>query len=172
MASQPPAGSGPLLASSANPDRGSGSPPEPPSTSRAKRRRGTEAQPPWPGLVGSQPDTSIATPLTAKGPLNVTGTATGAVLKALNEEAKHYEDRKDVFMTIAQSVDNVVSCFEGPKKQIAKEATAHVIQALKRLMGNETTAPALAPAPAPTLSWNWANVAASAVTTAASLART
>ncbi|KAH9236472.1 hypothetical protein K456DRAFT_1721827 [Colletotrichum gloeosporioides 23] len=71
-------------------------------------------------------------------------------------------------MTIAQSVDNVVSCFEGPKKQIAKEATAHVIQALKRLMGNETTAPA----PAPTPSWNWANVAASAVTTAASLART
>ncbi|KAJ0333187.1 hypothetical protein COL922a_010904, partial [Colletotrichum nupharicola] len=125
MASQPPAGSGPSLASSANPDRGSGFPPEPPSTSRAKRRRGTEGQPPWPGLVGSQPDTSTATPLTAKGPLNVTGTATGAVLKALNEEAKHYEDRKDVFMTIAQSVDNVVSCFEGPKKQIAKEAIAH-----------------------------------------------
>ncbi|KAH9225288.1 hypothetical protein K456DRAFT_1732010 [Colletotrichum gloeosporioides 23] len=72
MASQPPAGSGPLLASSANPDRGSGSPPEPPSTSRAKRRR--------------------ATPLTAKGLLNVTGIATGAVLKALNEEVKHYED--------------------------------------------------------------------------------
>ncbi|KAJ0381819.1 hypothetical protein COL922a_013780, partial [Colletotrichum nupharicola] len=47
---------------------------------------------------------------------------------ALNEEAKHYEDRKDVFITIAQSVDNVVSCFEGPKKQIAKEAkSAHPI---------------------------------------------
>ncbi|KAJ0339269.1 hypothetical protein COL922a_004654 [Colletotrichum nupharicola] len=148
MASQPPAGSGPSLASSANPDPGSGSPPEPPSTSRAKRRR--------------------ATPLTAKGPSNVTRTATRPILKALNEEAKHYEDRKDVFITITQSVDNVVSCFQGPKKQIAKEATAHVIQALKRLMGNETTAPA----PAPTPSRNWANVAASAVTTAASLART
>ncbi|KAK1837404.1 hypothetical protein CCHR01_19975, partial [Colletotrichum chrysophilum] len=167
MASQPPTGSGPPPAPSAGPDRGSGGPSEPSSTSRAKRRRGTEAQQSRPSLVGSQPDASTATPLTAKGPLNVAGTATGAVLQALNEEAKHYEDRKDVFMTIAQSVDNVVSCFEGPKKQIAKEATAHVIQALKRFMGNETAAPAPAPAP----SRKWADVAASAGTAAATPAR-
>ncbi|KAK2747411.1 hypothetical protein CKAH01_06588 [Colletotrichum kahawae] len=151
MASQPPASSGPPPAPSAGPDRGSGAPSEPSSTSRAKRRRDTEAQQSRPSL----------------GPLNVAGTATGAVLKALNEEAKHYEDRKDVFMTIAQSVDNVVSCFEGPKKQIAKEAIAHVIQALKRFMGNETAAPA----PAPALSWKWADVAASAGTAAATPAR-
>ena len=57
----------------------------------------------------------------------ITGTATGAVLTALDEEAKHYEARKDVFIAIAQSVDNMVSCFEGPRKQIAKGATAYVI---------------------------------------------
>ncbi|KAJ0356749.1 hypothetical protein COL922a_014685, partial [Colletotrichum nupharicola] len=63
-------------------------------------------------------------------------------------------------------MDNVVSCFEGPKKQIAKEATAHVIQALKRFMGNEMAAPA----PAPTLSRKWVDVVASAGGTAATTA--
>ncbi|KAF4480690.1 hypothetical protein CGGC5_v010555 [Colletotrichum fructicola Nara gc5] len=125
MASQPPAGSGPMPASSTGPDRGSGAPPEPSPTSRAKRRRDTEAQPARPSLVGSQPDASTTTPLTAKGPSTVNGTAAGAVLIALSEEAKLYEARKDVFMAIAQSVDNVVSCFEGPRKQIAKEATTY-----------------------------------------------
>ncbi|KAF4473686.1 hypothetical protein CGGC5_v017270 [Colletotrichum fructicola Nara gc5] len=57
-------------------------------------------------------------------------------------------------MAIAQSVDNVVSCFEGPRKQIAKEATTYVVQALKRIMGNGTAAP--------TPSRNWAKVVASA----------
>ncbi|KAF5482919.1 hypothetical protein CGCF413_v015543 [Colletotrichum fructicola] len=142
MASQPPAGPGSPPAPSAGPDRGSGTPPEPSPTSRAKRRRGTEAQPSQPSLVGSKPDASTTAPLTAKGPTTITGTATGAVLTALDEEAKHYEARKDVFIAIAQSVDNVVSCFEGPRKQIAKEATAYVIQALKRIMGNEAAAPA------------------------------
>ncbi|KAF4478398.1 hypothetical protein CGGC5_v013052 [Colletotrichum fructicola Nara gc5] len=154
MASQPPAGSGPMPASSAGPDRGSGAPPEPSPTSRAKRRRDTEAQPARPSLVGSQPDASTTTPLTAKGPSTVNGTAAGAVLTALSEEAKLYEARKDVFMAIAQSVDNVVSCFEGPRKQIAKEATTYVVQALKRIMGNGTAAP--------TPSRNWAKVVASA----------
>ncbi|KAK1839749.1 hypothetical protein CCHR01_17633, partial [Colletotrichum chrysophilum] len=152
MASQPPAGSGPMPASSAGPDRGSGAPPEPSPTSRAKRRRDTEAQPARPSLVGSQPDASTTTPLTAKGPSTVNGTAAGAVLTALSEEAKLYEARKDVFMAIAQSVDNVVSCFEGPRKQIAKEATTYVVQALKRIMGNGTAAP--------TPSRNWAKVVA------------
>ncbi|KAK1634578.1 hypothetical protein BDP81DRAFT_395868 [Colletotrichum phormii] len=164
MASQPPAGSGPLPASSAGPDRGSGPSSEPPPSSRAKRRRETEAQPLRPSLVGSQPDAPTTTPLTAKGPSTMTGTATGAVLTALNEEAKHYEARKDVFMAIAQSVDNVISCFEGPRKQIAKEATTYVIQALKRIMGNETTAPAP--------SRKWTDVAASASTTAVAVAPT
>ncbi|KAF4412955.1 hypothetical protein CFRS1_v009454 [Colletotrichum fructicola] len=154
MASQPPAGSGPMPASSTGPDRGSGAPPEPSPTSRAKRRRDTEAQPARPSLVGSQPDASTTTPLTAKGPSTVNGTAAGAVLTALSEEAKLYEARKDVFMAIAQSVDNVVSCFEGPRKQIAKEATTYVVQALKRIMGNGTAAP--------TPSRNWAKVVASA----------
>ncbi|KAJ0381771.1 hypothetical protein COL922a_013874, partial [Colletotrichum nupharicola] len=125
MASQPPAGSGLLPASSAGPDRGYGSLPEPYSSSRAKRRRDTKAQPSQPSLLGSQPDASTTTPSTAKGPSTANGIATSAILIALTEEAKHYEARKDVFMTIAQSVDNVVSCFEGPKKQIAKEAIAH-----------------------------------------------
>ncbi|KAF5482773.1 hypothetical protein CGCF413_v015565 [Colletotrichum fructicola] len=163
MASQPPAGPGSPPAPSAGPDRGSGAPPEPSPTSRAKRRRGTEAQPFQPSLVGSKPDASTTAPLTAKGPTTITGTATGAVLTALDEEAKHYEARKDVFIAIAQSVDNVVSCFEGPTKQIAKEATAYVIQALKRIMGNE------AAAPAPRR--NWADVAASAPATAPAPAR-
>ncbi|KAF5498164.1 hypothetical protein CGCA056_v014991 [Colletotrichum aenigma] len=125
MASQPPAGSGPLPASSAGPDRGSRAPLEPSPTSRAKRRRGTEAQLSQPSLAGSQPDASTTTPLTAKGPSTVNRIAAGAILTALNEEAKHYEARKDVFMAIAQSVDNMVSCFEGPRKQIAKEATTY-----------------------------------------------
>ncbi|KAF5500006.1 hypothetical protein CGCA056_v014967 [Colletotrichum aenigma] len=125
MASQPPAGPGSPPAPSAGPDRGSGTLPEPSPTSRAKRRRGTEAQPSQPSLVGSKPDASTTAPLTAKGPTTITGTATGAVLTALDEEAKHYEARKDVFIAIAKSVDNVVSCFEGPRKQIAKEATAY-----------------------------------------------
>ncbi|KAF5502030.1 hypothetical protein CGCA056_v014371 [Colletotrichum aenigma] len=159
MASQPPAGSGPLPASSAGPDRGSRAPLEPSPTSRAKRRRGTEAQLSQPSLAGSQPDASTTTPLTAKGPSTVNGIAAGAILTALNEEAKHYEARKDVFMAIAQSVDNVVSCFEGPRKQIAKEATTYVIQALKRIMWNESAAP--------NPSRNWADVAASAATAAA-----
>ncbi|KAF5498142.1 hypothetical protein CGCA056_v014980 [Colletotrichum aenigma] len=149
MASQPPAGSGPLPASSAGPDRGSRAPLEPSPTSRAKRRRGTEAQLSQPSLAGSQPDASTTTPLTAKGPSTVNRIAAGAILTALNEEAKHYEARKDVFMAIAQSVDNVVSCFEGPRKQIAKEATTYVIQALKRIMWNKSAAP--------NLSWNWAD---------------
>ncbi|KXH62862.1 hypothetical protein CNYM01_14365, partial [Colletotrichum nymphaeae SA-01] len=159
MASQPPPGPGPPPAPSAGPDRGSGTPPEPSPTSRAKRRRGTEAQPSQPSLVGSQPDASATTPLPAKGLSTVNGTATGAVLIALTEEAKHYEARKDVFMAIAQSVDNVVSCFEGPRKQIAKEATTYVIQALKRIMGNETATPAP--------NRNWANVVVASAATAA-----
>ncbi|KAF4473698.1 hypothetical protein CGGC5_v017335 [Colletotrichum fructicola Nara gc5] len=163
MASQPPAGPGSPPAPSAGPDRGSGTPPEPSPTSRAKCRRGTEAQPSQPSLVGSKPDASTTAPLTAKGPTTITGTATGAVLTALDEEAKHYEARKDVFIAIAQSVDNVVSCFEGPRKQIAKEATAYVIQALKRIMGNE------AAAPAPRR--DWADVAASAPAAAPAPAR-
>ncbi|KAF5500011.1 hypothetical protein CGCA056_v014968 [Colletotrichum aenigma] len=125
MASQPLAGSGPMPASSTGPDRGSGAPPEPSPTSRAKRRCDTEAQLAWLSLVGSQPDASTTTPLTAKGPSTVNRTAAGAVLTALSEEAKLYEARKDIFMAIAQSVDNVVSCFEGPRKQIAKEATTY-----------------------------------------------
>ncbi|KAF5518542.1 hypothetical protein CGCA056_v009557 [Colletotrichum aenigma] len=143
MASQPPAGPGSPPAPSAGPDRGSGTLPEPSPTSRAKRRRSTEAQPSQPSLVGSKPDASTTAPLTAKGPTTITGTATGAVLTALDEEAKHYEARKDVFIAIAKSVDNVVSCFEGPRKQIAKEATAYMIQALKRIIGNKAAAPAL-----------------------------
>ncbi|KAK0367850.1 hypothetical protein CLIM01_14792 [Colletotrichum limetticola] len=101
MASQPPAGSGPPPTSSAGPDRGSGPSPEPSPTSRAKRRRGAEAQPSQPSLVGSQPDASTTTLLPAKGPSTVNGTATGAVLIVLTEEAKHYEARTDVFMAIA-----------------------------------------------------------------------
>ncbi|KAF6783763.1 hypothetical protein CSOJ01_15857 [Colletotrichum sojae] len=155
MASQPPAGSGPQPAPSAGPDRGPGPSQEPISTPRAKRRRDTEAQPLRPSLVGSQPNTPVTTPSTAQGPSNASGAATGSILAALDEQARLFEARKDVFLTIAQSVDNVVSSFEGPKKQIAKEATACVIQALKRLMNNEA-------APAPTR--NWAAVAASALT--------
>ncbi|KAF5500013.1 hypothetical protein CGCA056_v014950 [Colletotrichum aenigma] len=71
MASQPPAGSGPMPASSTGPDRGSGAPLEPSPTSRAKRRRDTEAQLARLSLVGSQPDASTTTPLTAKGPSTV-----------------------------------------------------------------------------------------------------
>ncbi|KAF6808989.1 hypothetical protein CPLU01_15579 [Colletotrichum plurivorum] len=155
MASQPPPGSEPPPAPPADPDRGSGPPPEPSPSSRAKRRRDAEAQLLRPSLVGSQPNTPDTTPLTAKGPLNASGAATGSILAALDEQTRVFEARKDVFLTIAQSVDNVVSSFEGPKKQIAKEATACVIQALKRLMNNET---------APASTRNWAAVAASAST--------
>ncbi|KAK1974052.1 hypothetical protein LZ30DRAFT_787296 [Colletotrichum cereale] len=161
MASQPPAGIGPLPASPAGPDRGSGPPPEPISPSRAKRRRNTETQPLRPSLAGSQPNTFNPAPPTAKGPPTLTPatgrTATGSVLSALDEEARHYEARKDVFLTIAQSVDNVVSSIEGPRKQIAKEATAYVIQALKKLINKEH---------APTLTRSWAAVTASAPGTA------
>ncbi|KAF6793797.1 hypothetical protein CSOJ01_13820 [Colletotrichum sojae] len=153
MALQPPGGSGLQPAPPAGPDRGSGMPPEPTPTPRAKRRRDTEAQPLRPSLAGSQPDTLDTAPLTAKGPPNASGAATGSILAALDEQTRVFEARKDVFLTITQSVDNVVSSFEGPKKQIAKEATACVIQALKRLMSNET---------APTSRPNWATVAASA----------
>ncbi|KAK6222515.1 hypothetical protein QIS74_04217 [Colletotrichum tabaci] len=161
MASQPPAGIGPLPASPAGPDRGPGPPPEPISPSRAKRRRNTETQPLRPSLAGSQPNTFNPAPPTAKGPPTLTSatgrTATGSVLSALDEEARHYEARKDVFLTVAQSVDNVVSSFEGPRKQIAKEATAYVIQALKKFINREN---------APTLSRSWAAVTASAPATA------
>ncbi|KAF6784877.1 hypothetical protein CMUS01_16595, partial [Colletotrichum musicola] len=155
MASQPPVDAGPQPASPTGPDRGSGPPPEPSPTSRAKRRRDAEAQPLRPSLVGSQPNTPDTAPSTAKGPSNTSGAATGSILAALDEQTRAFEARRDVFLTVAQSVDNVVSSFEGPKKQIAKEATACVIQALKRLMNNEA-------APAPTR--NWAAVAASAPT--------
>ncbi|KAF6830380.1 hypothetical protein CMUS01_07787 [Colletotrichum musicola] len=165
MASQPPAGTGPQPAPPAGPDRGPGPPPEPTSTPRAKRRRDTEAQPLRPSLVGSQPNTPDSTPSTAKGPANTSGAATGSILAAFDEQDRLYEARKDVFITIAQSVDNVVSSFEGPKKQIAKEATIYVIQALKRLMNNET-------APAPTIPRNWATIAALGLTAVSALAPT
>ncbi|KAK1973179.1 hypothetical protein LZ30DRAFT_788211 [Colletotrichum cereale] len=130
MALQPLAGIGPLPASPAGPNQGSGPPPEPISPLRAKRRRNTKTQPLRPSLAGSQPNAFNPAPLTAKGPListPATGrTATGSVLSALDEEARHYKACKDVFLTIAQSVDNVVSSFEGYRKQIAKEATAYV----------------------------------------------
>ncbi|KAK1838348.1 hypothetical protein CCHR01_19026 [Colletotrichum chrysophilum] len=58
-------------------------------------------------------------------------------------------------MAVAQSVDNLVACFEGPRKQIAREATTYVIQALRRILGNETATPAP--------SRNWADVASSAI---------
>ncbi|KAK2738280.1 hypothetical protein CKAH01_18784 [Colletotrichum kahawae] len=157
MASQPPAGTGLQPAPPAGPDRGSGPPPEPTPTSRAKRRRDTEAQPLRPSLVGSQPNTPDTAPSTAKGHPNANGAATGSILAAFDEQSRLYEARKDVFLTIAQSVDNVVSSFEGYKKQIAKEATVCVIQTLKRLMNNEATA---------TPTRNWASVAATAPATA------
>ncbi|GKT52486.1 uncharacterized protein ColSpa_12667 [Colletotrichum spaethianum] len=188
MASQPPAGIGPLCyeqvratncttkqklryagqhpnwlgrntlpASPAGPDRGSGLPPEPTTPSRAKRRRNTETQPLRPSLAGNQPNAFNPAPPSAKGPpisTSATGrTATGSVLSVLDEEARHYEARKDVFLTIAQSVDNVFSSFEGPRKQIAKEDTAYVIQALKKLINKEH---------APILTRSWAAVTASA----------
>ncbi|KAF6823754.1 hypothetical protein CPLU01_11221 [Colletotrichum plurivorum] len=175
MASQPPVDAGPQPASSAGPERGSGTSPEPTSTIRAKRRRDTEAQlsqPSRPSLMGSQPNTPDTPPSTAKGPPNASGAATGSILAAFDEQARLYEARKDVFMTIAQSVDNVVSSFEGPKKQIAKEATTYVIQALKKLMDNQA-----APSPnqnqaAPIPNRNWAAIAASAPTSASAPATT
>ncbi|KAF6810377.1 hypothetical protein CPLU01_15321 [Colletotrichum plurivorum] len=157
MASQPPVDAGPQPASPTGPDRGSGPPPGPSLTSRAKRRRDTEAQPLRPSLVGSQPNTPATAPLMAKGPSNASGTATGSILAAFDEQTRLYEARMDVFLTIARSVDNVVSSFEGPKKQIAKEATTYVIQALKRLMNNEATS---------TSNRKWATVAAAASTAA------
>ncbi|KAF6782655.1 hypothetical protein CMUS01_16708, partial [Colletotrichum musicola] len=159
MASQPPAGTGSQSAPPAGPNRGSRPPPEPTSTPKAKRRRDTEAQPPRPSLVGSQPDGPDTAPLSARAPLNASGAATGSILATLDEQARLYKAQKDIFLTVAQSVDNVVSSFEGPKKQIAKEATTYVIQALKRLMNNEA-------APAPTPARNWAATAASAPTAA------
>ncbi|KAF6808228.1 hypothetical protein CPLU01_15698 [Colletotrichum plurivorum] len=153
MASQPPVDAGPQPARPAGPHRGSRPPPEPTPTSRAKRRQDSEAQPHRLSLVGSQPNTPATAPLMAKGPSNASDTATGSILAAFDEQTRLYEARKDVFLTIVRSVDNVVSSFEGPKKQIAKEATTYVIQAFKRLMNNEATS---------TPNRKWATVAAAA----------
>ncbi|KAF6787587.1 hypothetical protein CMUS01_16448 [Colletotrichum musicola] len=116
MASQPPAGSGPQPAPPAGPDRGPGPSQEPISTLRAKRRRDTEAQLLRPSLVGSQPNTPVTTPSTAQGPSNASGAATGSILAAFDEQTRLFEARKNIFLTIAQSVNNVVLSFEGPKK--------------------------------------------------------
>ncbi|KAK1727516.1 uncharacterized protein BDZ83DRAFT_750063, partial [Colletotrichum acutatum] len=144
MASQPPSGTGLMSADQADPEPGSGTPPEPNPTSRAKRRRDAEAQPTRPSLTGSQLDATTDAPTSAEGPAASTasapsGSATGSVLTALAEEARQYEARKDVFLTIARSVDSVVASFDGSRKQIAKEATAYVIQTLKRLINHETS---------------------------------
>lgn len=101
MASQPPAGNGLLPAPSADPDRGPRPPLGPTSTSRAKRRRDTKAQPARLGLTGSQLDAPDLAPLTDKGASSDRGIATGSILAALNEEARQFEARKDVFLTIA-----------------------------------------------------------------------
>ncbi|KAK2738281.1 hypothetical protein CKAH01_18785 [Colletotrichum kahawae] len=157
MALQPPAGTGLQPAPPAGPDRGSRPPPEPTPTLRAKRRRDTKAQPLRPSLEGSQPNTPDTAPLTAKGPSNPSGAATGSILAAFDKQTRLYKAQKDVFVTIAQSVDNMVSSFEGYKKQIAKEAIIYIIQTLKRLINNEATA---------TPTRNWASVAATAPATA------
>ncbi|KXH45593.1 hypothetical protein CNYM01_14270, partial [Colletotrichum nymphaeae SA-01] len=125
-------------------------------SSTAKRRRDTEAQPTRPSLTGSQLDATNDAPSSIEGPATSTasaptGSATGSVLTALAEEARQYEARKDVFLTIAQSVDSVVASFDGSRKQIAKEASGYVIQALKRLINHETT---------PAAARSWAAVAA------------
>ncbi|KAI3527870.1 hypothetical protein CABS03_15174 [Colletotrichum abscissum] len=156
MASQPPPGTGLMSADTADPELGSGTPPEPNPTSRAKRRRDTEAQPTRPSLTGSQLDATNDAPSSAERPATSTasaptGSATESVLTALAEEARQYEARKDVFLTIAQSVDSVVASFDGSRKQIAKEASGYVIQALKRLINHETT---------PAAARSWAAVAA------------
>ncbi|KAF6827144.1 hypothetical protein CMUS01_09126 [Colletotrichum musicola] len=165
MASQPPAGTGPQPAPPAGPDRGPGPPPEPTSTPRTKRRRNTEAQPLRPSLVRSQPNTPNSTPLTAKGPTNTSGATTRSILATFNKQNRLYKAQKDIFITITQSINNVVSSFKGPKKQIAKETTIYIIQALKRLINNKT-------APAPTIPQNWATIAALSPTTASTLAPT
>ncbi|KAK1471334.1 hypothetical protein CABS01_16377 [Colletotrichum abscissum] len=156
MASQPPPGTGLMSADTADPELGSGTPPEPNPTTRAKRRRDTKALPTRPSLTGSQLDATNDAPSSAEGPTTSTsspptGFATGSVLTALAEEARQYEARKDVFLTIAQSVDSVVASFDGSRKQIAKEASGYVIQALKRLINHETT---------PVAARSWAAVAA------------
>ncbi|GKT70531.1 hypothetical protein ColTof4_02954 [Colletotrichum tofieldiae] len=79
--------------------------------------------------------------------------ATGSVLSALDEEARKYEAQKEVFWTIAQSVDSVVTSFDGHRKQIATEATAYAIQALRKLTKTETGS---------TAARSWPTIAASA----------
>ncbi|KAI3528200.1 hypothetical protein CABS02_15181 [Colletotrichum abscissum] len=156
MASQPPPGTGLMSADTADPELGSGTSPEPNPTTRAKRRRDTKALPTRPSLTGSQLDATNDAPSSAEGPATSTasaptGSATESVLTALAEEARQHEARKDVFLTIAQSVDSVVASFDGSRKQIAKEASGYVIQALKRLINHETT---------PAAARSWAAVAA------------
>ncbi|UQC73692.1 uncharacterized protein CLUP02_00338 [Colletotrichum lupini] len=104
-------------------ERGSEILPEPTPTSRSKRRRNTEAQPFRPS----------PTPL--------------------DEEAGQHEERKEVFLTIARSVDSVVASFDGSKQQFAKEATAYITQALRKLMKADT---------GPAAARTWATVAAPA----------
>ncbi|OHE90476.1 hypothetical protein CORC01_14227 [Colletotrichum orchidophilum] len=60
MASQPPPGTGLMSVDTADPELGSGTSPEPNSTSGAKRRRDTEAQPPRPSLTRGQLDATNA----------------------------------------------------------------------------------------------------------------
>ncbi|KAK2023935.1 hypothetical protein LX32DRAFT_656591 [Colletotrichum zoysiae] len=64
--------------------------------------------------------------------------ATGSISSALDEEVRQHETRRDIFLTIAQSVDSVVASFDGRRKQIAKEATAYVVQDLGKLIKSET----------------------------------
>ncbi|KAK1512600.1 hypothetical protein CABS01_16782 [Colletotrichum abscissum] len=128
MASQPPPGTGLMSVDTADPELGSGTPPKPNPTTRAKRRRDTEAQPTRPSLTGSQLDATNDAPPSAKGPAISTAAApTGSATGLSN------------------------ASFDDSRKQIAKEATAYVIQALKRLINHETT---------PAAARSWAAVAA------------
>ncbi|KAF6784875.1 hypothetical protein CSOJ01_15689 [Colletotrichum sojae] len=143
MASQPLAGTGLQPAPPAGPDRGSGPPPEPTSTPRAKRRRDTEAQALRPSLVGSQPDTPETTPLTAKGPSNTNGAATGSILAALDEQARLYEARKDALKRLMNNgAAPAPASAPTPARSWATIAASGPTTAASALAPTSTTVPA------------------------------